>query len=102
MLTFWTYMLKCSDGSYYIGHTDALETRISQHQLGIKSGYTKSRRPVQLVWSSYFDSRDAAFGVERQIKGWRREKKEALIRGDYDALPELSKSIAARPSTGSG
>jgi predicted GIY-YIG superfamily endonuclease len=100
MLIFWTYMLKCSDGRYYIGHTDNLDKRMSEHHLGELPCFTKSRRPVTLVWSSWFESRDAAFTFERQIKGWRREKKEALIRGDFNALPGLAKT--ARPSTSSG
>ena len=87
---FWMYMLSCSDGSYYVGHTDNLELRLAQHQDGTFGGYTSTRRPVTLAYAEVFDSRDDAFRRERQIKGWSRAKKEALIRGDYPALPALA------------
>ena len=100
-MNFWVYILRCSDDSYYTGHTDNLEYRLAQHEQGTIPGcHTHSRRPVSLVFSEVFDSRDTAFQAERRIKGWRREKKEALIRGRIDLLPSLSKT--ARPSTSSG
>jgi putative endonuclease len=85
------YILLCADGSYYTGLTrkDA-ETRVSEHNLGINADYTSRRRPVKLVWSERFERLTEAIAMERQIKGWSRAKKEALIRGDYDALPALS------------
>jgi len=85
------YILHCSDGSYYVGTTrDRLEKRISEHQAGTYDGYTVHRRPVKLVFHQPFERIEDAIGNERQIKGWRREKKEALIRGDYPALPLLA------------
>jgi len=89
----WLYILRCADGSYYVGTSRAedLDTRVSQHQQGTFGGYTASRRPVVLVYSSRFDRIDEAVASERQIKGWTRAKKEALIRGDFDALPGLSR-----------
>ena len=91
-MAFYTYMLKCSDGSYYVGHTDNIEQRLSQHQFGKISGYTATRLPLEVVWVENFYSRDAAFRAERKIKGWSRKKKEALIRKDWQAISELSKN----------
>jgi len=88
--SFHVYVLRCSDGSLYVGHTDDMEKRLSEHHLGIHDGYTKSRRPVRLAYSEEYSSRDEAFHRERQIKGWSRAKKEALIRGDYRDLVHLS------------
>ena len=90
-MTFAAYMLRCADGSYYLGHTDDLERRVAEHQSGAIPGYTHDRRPLELVWSETFDSRDEALAAERQIKGWSRAKKEALIRGDWDAVSLLSR-----------
>lgn len=97
-MAFYTYMLRCADGSYYVGHTDDLEQRLVAHQHGYIVGYTSSRRPVELVWSDVFRSRDEAWQRERQLKGWSRRKKEALVSGDWDGLRELSR---AHSSTGS-
>ena len=85
-MSFWAYMLRWADGSYYVGHTDDLEARVGQHQSGQIPGYTHDRRPLTLVWSEEFPDRDTAFAAERQIKGWSRVKKEALIRGDWDGI----------------
>ncbi|HEX8238486.1 MAG TPA: TrmJ/YjtD family RNA methyltransferase [Allosphingosinicella sp.] len=90
-MDFYTYLLRCADGHYYAGHTDDLDVRIAQHQSGAIAGYTQKRRPVQLIWADRFPDRDSAFAAERQIKGWSRAKKEALIRGDWEALRELAK-----------
>jgi putative endonuclease len=85
------YILRCRDGSYYVGTTrDSLERRVAEHNAGSFGGYTSSRRPVQLVFHQEFDRILDAIAAERQVKGWRREKKEALIRGDYAALPKLA------------
>jgi putative endonuclease len=91
------YILRCSDGSYYVGtRRGDLEGRIAEHQAGTFDGYTARRRPVELVFSQEFTRVEDAIAAERQVKGWRREKKEALIRGDLAALPALS-SRAAQP-----
>ncbi|MDQ3155669.1 MAG: GIY-YIG nuclease family protein [Actinomycetota bacterium] len=87
----WVYILECSDGSYYVGSTRNLEGRFWQHQNGLGAEYTKRRLPVTLVFSSCFDSVAQAYGVEKKVQGWSRAKREALIRGDFDALPGLSK-----------
>jgi tRNA/rRNA methyltransferase len=91
-------MLRCADGSYYVGHTDDLETRIGAHQSGLIEGYTQKRRPVVLAWSQEFAEREEAFRAERQIKGWTRAKKEALIHGDWDALQLLCRKLFLRSS----
>ncbi|MBV9418307.1 MAG: GIY-YIG nuclease family protein [Alphaproteobacteria bacterium] len=102
----YVYMLRCSDGSYYVGLTKAgLDKRLSEHQAGVFEGYTSKRRPVTLVWSEHFLVLTQAIECERRIKGWRREKKEALIRGDYKALRALARTARPskpHPSTGSG
>jgi tRNA/rRNA methyltransferase len=88
---FWAYMLRCSDGTYYVGHTDALEQRVAQHQHGEIAGYTQKRRPVELAWSQDFSSRIEALTAEAQLKGWGRAKKEALIAGDWDLISTLAR-----------
>ena len=102
-LTCYVYLLRCSDGSYYVGHTNDLEQRLAAHERGAIEGYTLSRRPVEWVFSDQFSKRLEAFHRERQIKGWSRARKEALIEGDWDGLVELSnRSSGGAPSTGSG
>jgi putative endonuclease len=74
------YILRCADGSYYVGTTiGTLEQRVAEHQAGTYDGYTALRRPVTLVFQQHFSRLDDAAAAERQVKGWRREKKEALI-----------------------
>ncbi len=101
-------MLQCADGSYYVGHTDELEPRVAKHQAGELPGFTRERRPVRLVWSQETATRDEALAAEMRIKGWGRAKKEALIRGDWQAiqrhawgtrnpLPERLREGASRP-----
>ena len=97
-MSFYTYMLKCADGSYYVGHTDDLDARMGAHQTGAFAGYTLRRRPLQLVWHQEFAERDQAFAVERQIKGWSRVKKEALVAGDWEAVQLLSRKLFLRAS----
>lgn len=97
-MSFWMYMLRCSDGSYYTGHTDDLEARLDWHVTGrIKSCYTRSRRPLTLVFSQEFVTREEALAAERQVKGWSRGKKEAMIAGNW-----LEVSRLARPRSGAG
>src|ERR1700676_1796349 len=86
------YILRCADGSYYVGTTrKSLEERVGEHNLGILGGYTAPRRPVTLVFAQHFESITDAIAAERQIKGWSRAKKEALIKGEWHRLPELAK-----------
>ncbi len=99
MQTAFVYILRCADGSYYVGshRGDTVEHRVSEHQCGTyPDAYTFTRRPVQLVWSEWFSRFDDAVAFERRVKGWRRAKKEALIGGDFDALVALAKRPGAR------
>ncbi len=99
-MSFWVYILHCADNSYYTGHTDDLEKRIGEHLAGEIEGYTSARLPVTLVFSQEFSSREEAKACERQIKGWSRRKKEALMRGDWAEVSRLSRK--KHPSTSSG
>jgi predicted GIY-YIG superfamily endonuclease len=85
------YILQCADGSYYIGHTDDLEYRLGQHHAGVLPCYTQKRQPVKLVFSRAFSERIEALEAERQVKGWSRAKKAALIAGDWGAVAGLAK-----------
>jgi len=86
----WMYILDCSDGSYYTGSTTNLEARFFQHQSGLGANHTKKRLPVKLVYFEEFDRIDLAFYREKQVQGWSRKKKEALINGFAFNLPVLS------------
>jgi predicted GIY-YIG superfamily endonuclease len=90
MKPFFVYLLCCSDGSYYCGHTDDLDNRMLQHQHS-SVGYTATRKPVTLVWKGEFERRDEGIAMERQIKGWSRAKKEAFIAGDWSKVSELAR-----------
>lgn len=86
------YILRCVDGSYYTGLTKQnIEARLWEHNEGIFDGYTKKRRPVELVFTETYDRIVDAIAREQQIKGWSRAKKEALIALNYEGLPELSR-----------
>lgn len=89
----WMYILLCSDGSYYTGSTTNLELRMAQHQSGEGANHTKKRLPVQLLYFEEFDRIDEAFYREKQIQGWSRSKKEALINGQSDALKKLAECM---------
>ncbi len=90
-MSFYVYILKCKDDSYYAGHTDNIEKRISEHMLGKCSGYTSSRLPVHVVFTQEFESRYEALCAERKIKKWTRVKKELLISGGWEALVNREK-----------
>ena len=97
MKTFTVYILQCSDGSYYTGLTSYLEQRLEQHQKGFfKTCYTFSRRPVTLRWHEEFQDFGLAVEWEKKIKGWRREKKQALMENRFEDLVELSKNYSER------
>jgi putative endonuclease len=102
-MDFWAYILHCRGGRFYVGHTDNLERRITQHRSGAFPGFTHDKLPVELVWSETFPTRAEAISAELRIKGWSRAKKMALIRGDW---AEISRLASGRekdgPSTGSG
>jgi putative endonuclease len=93
----WMYILECADGSYYTGSTNDLDSRLSQHQRGQGANYTKSRLPVKLIYAEEYERVDQAFQREKQVQGWRREKKEALINGTPALLPELAKKRTQFP-----
>ena len=98
----WLYMLRCADGSYYTGTTRAeLEQRIAEHQAGSFPGYTATRRPVELVYSEFFDRIVDAIAAERRVKGWSRAKKEALMAGNFQQIAQLSQRRTSFPAHGS-
>lgn len=88
--TYFIYILKCEDGSFYTGSTSDLSKRIHEHKSGKFAGYTSSRLPVNLVYSQEFCYANEAIEAERKIKGWSRIKKEALINGDFNLLHKAS------------
>ena len=92
-MSFWVYILRCADGSYYVGHTDDLQKRMGEHESGLVSAYTRKRRPLTLVFADQYPSREAALEREIQIKGWSRAKKEALIAGNWERLQRLSRGL---------
>jgi len=92
MKDFFVYIVRCSDGSYYTGVTSNLEKRIAEHNSGLIKGYTSKRLPLELVYSNRFNNVSDAIRSEKQIKGWRRDKKEALVQQNFEALVKLSKT----------
>jgi putative endonuclease len=96
----WTYTLECADGSLYVGSTTDLGRRVDEHNLGVGAAYTRlrRRRPVRLAWSAQFDRVEDAFRFEKQVQGWSRAKRIALIEGHLDVLPHL----ASRPGRSPG
>lgn len=98
-MAFWCYVLRCSDGRYYTGHTDHLERRLAQHDVGGYCDFTSRRLPVTLVWSQEFPSRLEALEAERVVGGWSRAKKEGLIRGDWSQVSFYSRPPRERVST---
>ncbi len=79
----WVYILECSDGTYYTGYSRDPEARLSQHQSGRASKYTRSRLPVKMVYLQECPSPLEAYRAERKIKQLSRKKKEALMRGEH-------------------
>ena len=86
------YILLCADGSYYTGSTTDLERRLEQHQNGEGANHTKKRLPVSLLYYEEYSRIDEAFYREKQVQGWSRKKKEALIEVKSDLLPLLAKA----------
>jgi putative endonuclease len=96
MKQYFVYILLCSDNSYYTGVTNNLERRLIDHQTGLHpKAYTFKRRPVKMVFHEMFYDVNQAIAFEKQVKGWRRAKKEAIINGDWHLLPALSKNRMA-------
>ncbi len=99
----WVYILECADGSFYTGSTIDLEARLWQHQNGEGANFTRRHLPVKLVFAEESDSVELAFHREKQIQGWSRAKKRALIDSDFARIQALSVAHDRRgPSTGSG
>jgi len=97
MKSYFVYILKCTDGSYYIGVTNDLNRRFYEHQKGIiPKCYTHNKRPLKCVFAEEFNNVMEAIQSEKQIKGWSRKKKEALIKGDFEDLKLLAKRPASR------
>ena len=96
MNDFYVYILKCNDDSYYVGHTDNIEKRISDHSVNQYDCYTSKRLPIEAVFVQSFATRDEAFNAERQIKKWNRQKKEALIEENFTKLSLLAKKNFGR------
>ena len=93
-MAIWVYILKCADGSYYTGshRGEDMRGRMWEHDNAVyPKSYTAKRLPVQLVWAECYEEATQAIAFEQQIKGWSRKKKEALIRGDWEDLPGLSR-----------
>lgn len=89
-----TYILRCSDGSFYTGVTNNIAERFRQHQEGMNPAcYTYKRRPLQLLHVEYFDDIRDAIQREKQIKPWSRKKKEALIQENYEVLQQSAKKV---------
>ena len=94
----WTYILRCADGSLYVGSTTDLERRVWQHDNGEGAAYTRrpGRRPVTLAWAVEYERVEDAFAHEKQLQGWGRAKREALIAGRTEDLATLAKRPRAR------
>ena len=86
-----TYILECCDGTYYVGSTTDLHARMAQHAAGAGAAYTRRRLPVRLMWSVELARIDDAFALEKQVQGWSRAKRQALIEGRFEDLPALSR-----------
>lgn len=89
----WMYILECSDGSYYVGSTKDLEYRLSEHQEGKGAKYTSRRLPIKLVYSEEYERVSDAYVREKQVQNWSRAKREALIKGNQEILPELARKV---------
>ena len=101
-MTFWAYMLRCSDETYYTGHTDNLERRIAEHEAGLLPAYTQTRRPIELAWSETFATREEAIAAELRVKRWSQAKKEALVARDWAAIKRAAMPPAERATRGAG
>ncbi|UWF78441.1 GIY-YIG nuclease family protein [Microbacterium neungamense] len=100
----WMYILRCRDGTYYTGSTAIdVEARVWEHNNDERAAsYTRKRRPVTLAYAEFFDSVEAAFRREKQVQGWSRTKKEVLMAGRGDELPQLSRTRLGSKGTAEG
>lgn len=90
-MAFTLYILRCGDGSLYVGHTDDIDERMRQHDAGKADSYTSQRKPLLLIHSEAFETRYEALAMERKLKGWSKEKKLAYVAGDWDAVRRLAR-----------
>lgn len=91
MKTYTAYILKCSDQSYYTGVTSNLDQRMIEHQTGKHpNAYTFTRRPAELQYIASFQHVDQAIAHEKQVTGWSRKKKVALIAGSWEEVVRLA------------
>jgi putative endonuclease len=91
--TYYIYIVECKDWSYYIGITNDIEKRLLEHNTGQdESCYTFTRRPVELKYFETFTDVNQAIAREKQLKGWSRKKKQALIAQNFENLKELAKA----------
>ncbi|MDO5735799.1 MAG: GIY-YIG nuclease family protein [Propionibacteriaceae bacterium] len=95
----WVYVLRCADDSYYVGSTRNLDGRMQQHASGKGARYTSKRLPVALIWACETERVDEAWALEKQIQGWSRAKREALVEGRFEDLRGLSGSAYRRSKT---
>ncbi|MGV9827449.1 MULTISPECIES: GIY-YIG nuclease family protein [unclassified Gordonia (in: high G+C Gram-positive bacteria)] len=86
------YILECTDGSFYVGSTRDVARRVDQHNSGDRGRYTRTRRPVRLVYQHECETVAEAYAREKRVQGWSRAKRRALVAGDFDLLTELSRS----------
>lgn len=84
------YILKCRDNTYYIGTSNNLERRLQEHRDGIGCDYTAKRLPIELLFIETFETENAAYNAEQQLKGWSRKKKEAYMKNDWTTIIQLS------------
>jgi putative endonuclease len=91
------YILECADGSYYTGSTWNLERRLAEHQSGVGARHTAKRLPVKLVYCEYYDRIVDAYRREKQVQGWSRRKKQALIEENAEKLVEYSRNYTQYP-----
>lgn len=101
-MAFSLYILECGDGSLYIGHTDDLDRRLTQHNQSQYSAYTARRKPLKLAHVEEFASREEALVMERKLKGWSRAKKDAYMAGDWRRVSRLAKGKHRHERTGNG
>ncbi|GAB16575.1 hypothetical protein GOEFS_006_00280 [Gordonia effusa NBRC 100432] len=90
------YILRCADGSFYVGSTRDLDARVAQHNSGDGAKYTSRRRPVELVYHAGFETIDEAYAMEKRVQSWSRAKRQALVDGRFELLPGLSRKVFRR------
>ncbi|MBU0682959.1 MAG: GIY-YIG nuclease family protein [Candidatus Omnitrophica bacterium] len=80
-VTYYTYIIECRDGAYYTGYTNDLDKRVTRHNAGLASKYTRSKLPVKLVWSKACKNQRFAMRTENILKKLKREDKKLIIQG---------------------